>query len=103
MGRVRNLVEQRSFLWLFCVMAVGNIVLLVRSPPTSLNEHLYFVVLFFEFLALFLIQATSGWALDAWWRASIERSAHPYSYWWRTIACGVGAAGSAFRIFFPAS
>ena len=103
MDRVRNLVEQRSFLWLFGVMAAGDLVLLTVSPPTSLNEQLYFVVFFFEFLVLFLIQATSGWALDAWWKASIERSAHPYSYWWRTIACGVGAAGAAYRIFFPAS
>jgi hypothetical protein len=103
MDSVRNLVEHRSFLWLFCVMGAGNLLLLVLSPPTSLNEQRYFVVFFFEFLVLFLIQATSGWALDAWWRASIGRSARPYSYWWRTIACGVGAAGSAFRIFLPAS
>jgi len=102
MGRLRNLVERRSFLWLFGVMAAGNLLLLALSPPTSLNEQRYFVVFFVEFLALFLIQASSGWALDAWWRASIERSAHPYSYWWRTIACGVGAAGAAYRIFFPA-
>ena len=101
MDRIRNFVAQRSFLWLFIAMSTACLVLFAIYPPIPSNEQSYFVVFFCGFSVIFLIQAASGWALDAQWRASIDRSGHPYSYWWRTMLCGIVAAGSAYRIFFP--
>ncbi|MGO4223672.1 hypothetical protein AB4Y64_17695, partial [Lysobacter sp. TAF61] len=50
---------------------------------------------------LFALQAVSGLALDNWWVASIDRRIMPYSYWWRVVFFGLGAAGFAYRIFVP--
>ncbi len=94
-----KLVRGKSFLWLCLLVGLGSLLLLAFAPAAYKSS--WAVIGFSLFGPLFLIQAVSGVALDNWWVARIDRNTKPYSYWWRVIFCGVGAAGFAYRIFVP--
>ena len=92
-------VRGKSFLWLCLLVGLGS-VLLVALSPAAYDAGWAVIGLSF-FGPLFVLQAASGLALDNWWVARIDRKATPYSYWWRVVFCGLGAAGFAYRIFVP--
>ena len=92
-------VRDKSFLWLFILIGLGSAFLIYLTPTAYAAS--WPAVGFSLFALLFLIQAVSGLALDKWWVARIDREAQPYSYWWRVVLCGLGAAGFAYRILAP--
>ena len=92
-------VRGKSFLWLCLLLGLGSVMLVALTPATY--EDSWAVIGFTLFAPLFLLQAASGLALDNWWVARIDRKTAPYSYWWRVVFCGLGAAGFTYRIFSP--
>ena len=101
MEAIAKRVRDKSFLWLCLLVGVGSVLLISLAPATY--DAAWAVIGFALFGLLFVIQSVSGVALDNWWVARIDRKTHPYSYWWRVVLCGIGAAGFAYRIFLPAA
>ena len=92
-------VRGKSFLWLCLLVGLGSVLVVALTPATY--EASWAAIGFSLFAPLFVVQTASGVALDNWWVACIDRKTHPYSYWWRVVFCGLGAAGFAYRIFVP--
>ena len=94
-----NRIRGISFLWLCLAVGVVSVLLISMGPVTY--DASWAAIGLALFAPLFVVQVASGVALDNWWVASIERKERPYSYWWRVVAWGLGAAGFAYRVFVP--
>lgn len=99
MSTIADRIRGKSFLWLCLAVGIGSALGISVAPATY--DGSWAAIGFALCAPLFVLQAASGLALDNWWIASINRKTQPYSYWWRVVVWGLGAAGFAYRMLVP--